>query len=293
MNVNRSQSALLPCGYVCLCRRPQILLLLSFVVSAIINMPRVGMTNESAPVPPIIVTTADEPTLVERLCAEYERIETITCEIRKTTVGGGRTVRMLSRVFYKKPDHIHVDNVAPAKRRIIADGKKFYYHEQGVSRGFSRPIAELTEEWLVSLRNIPGTPMEHLLRLKGTPETPLPATEEFPLRRGYQTEKLFVVLSCDNDGKLVRIEFFKSPEMKEKTAQYDYSVFQKAVDNCWISCLQKAVVFLPGDEDVTETRRIDNLEVNKPIADMMFRVDIFFKDVDFVDEFKDTYALPQ
>ena len=292
MNINRSQSALLPSRYVCLCRRSQILfLLLFFVVSAIINMPRVGMTNEFVFVPPVMATTADEPTLVERLCAEYERIETITCEIRKTTVGGGRTVRMLSRVFYKKPDHIHVDNVAPAKRRIIADGKKFYYHEQGVPRGFSRPIAELTEEWLSSLRNIPGTPMEHLLKLKAIQkEISLPGTKEFPLRKGYQAEKVFVVLSCDMEKRLIRIEFFDSAEMKEKTGQYDYSAFQKVDDNCWISCLQKAVIFLPDGETVTETRHITNFEANKPIADSMFNADIFFKDVEFVSEFDQTYT---
>lgn len=243
---------------------------------------------------------ANEPTLAQRLCAGFENIKTVTCEIRKTTTAGGKTVRMLSRVFYKKPDHIHVENVAPVKRRIIADGEKLYYHEEGLPHGFSRPIPELTEKWLSSLRNVPGTPMEHLLKLKQTAETSLPGTPELPLRKAYQTGKVFVVLSCDTEGRLTQIEFFKSPEMKEKTAQYEYSAFRKAADratrsargaagNCWMPCLHKAVVFMPDGEKVTETRRINNLEVNKPIADRIFAADIFFKDVDFVSDFSKTY----
>lgn len=138
--------------------------------------------------------------------------------------------------------------------------------------------------------------MEHLLKLKAIQkEISLHGTKEFPVRKGYQAEKVFVVLSCDMEGRLARIEFFGSAEMKEKVGQYDYSAFskgssgQEAAGNCWIPCLHKAVVFLPGGENVTETRRIDNLEVNKPIADMMFNAEIFFKDIDFVGEFKDTY----
>ena len=70
----------------------------------------------------LVEPSAEEPTLAERLCDRYEAIETITCAIRKTTRSPESTVRMLSRVHYRRPDHIHVENVSPVKRRIIADG---------------------------------------------------------------------------------------------------------------------------------------------------------------------------
>jgi outer membrane lipoprotein-sorting protein len=233
---------------------------------------------------------SDDQTLAQKLCSAYESIETVSCLIRKTTETPGTNIIMLSRVFYKKPDHIHVENVAPAKRRIIADGSKLYYHEEGVPRGFSRPIPELPPDWLVTLRNIPGTPMEHLLKLRNLKETAMPAEPDLPTRRSYQAERVFVILSCDAESRPTKIEFFKSSDMKEKVAQYTYSMFQKVSDNCSIPCLHKAVVSLPDGTQLTETRRIDNLEVNKPVAPNMFSADLFFKDIEFVPEFKNTYS---
>jgi outer membrane lipoprotein-sorting protein len=237
-----------------------------------------------------ISAKGEEQTLASKLCSAYESIETVSCQIRKTTESEGSSVTMLSRVFYKKNDLVHVENVSPAKRRIIADGKKLYYHEENVSRGFSRPIADLEPQWLTHLRNVPGTPMEHLIKLKTLQETRVPGTAEFPERRSYQSTKVFVVLSCDTNGRPARIEFYKTADMDKKTGEFNYSAYFKVSDNCWIPCLHKAVLFGPGGEQVTETRRIDNLEVNKPIADKMFSADLFFKDVDFVPEFKDTYS---
>lgn len=231
-----------------------------------------------------------EQTVAAKLFAAYEYIETISCQIRKTTDGSGSSVTMLSRVFYKKPDHIHVENVSPSKRRIIADGKKLFYHEETVARGFSKPISELEPQWLAHLRNIPGTPMEHLRKLIDIQENELPATPEFPVRKSYQAPKVFVVLSCDTNGCPVQFEFFKAPDMKEKTAQVNYSSFTKVSDSCWIPCLHKTIIFVAGGDKVTETRRIDNLEVNKPIADNMFSADLFFQDIEFVADFKDTYS---
>ena len=77
------------------------------------------------------VRAADDLSLVRKLCAAYKDIETITCEVRKTTKGSDQTMRMLSRVYYKKDRLIHVDNVTPKKRRIICDGKTLWYYEAG------------------------------------------------------------------------------------------------------------------------------------------------------------------
>lgn len=232
----------------------------------------------------------EEQTVAEKLLAAYDNIETISCQIRKTTDGGGSSVTMLSRVFFKKPDHIHVENVSPSKRRIIADGVKLFYHEETVPRGFSKPISQLEPEWLAHLRNIPGTPVEHLRKLADIKENQLEPTPEFPIRRSYQTPKVFVIISCDTNGCPVQFDFYKTSDMKDKTAQVNYSSFQKVSDNCWIPCLHKSVLFLPGGDKVTETRRIDNLRVNEPIADSMFSADLFFKKIEFVTTFRDTYS---
>ena len=64
-----------------------------------------------------------EPTLAEKLCSEYAKIESVSSEIQKTITTGGKSVKWLSRVFYRKDDRIHVENVTPEKRRIVADGK--------------------------------------------------------------------------------------------------------------------------------------------------------------------------
>ena len=127
-------------------------------------------SNQAPGTKPPAPSSQTSKTLAQRLCSNYSQIKTISCEIRKTTKGKGQTLRILSRVHYKFPNHIHVENVSPVKRRIIADGKDLYYYQERNSRGFSKPIDELSETWLTPLRNIPGTALEHLIPLCGIEE---------------------------------------------------------------------------------------------------------------------------
>lgn len=232
---------------------------------------------------------AEKQTLVEKLIAGYESIDTISCEIRKTSKGNEGTVRMLSRVYYKKRYLIHVDNISPTKRTILSDGKKLYYHVKGASKGFSKKIGELNQIWMDALNNIPATPMDHLNKLKDAPESILPPTDEYPVKRGYLTEKIFAVISCDQEMKPVKIEFFRSKEMKTLVAQYDYSAFKKAGNHCYIPTIHKAMLYLPDGKKATETRIINNLKINGDISNILFDPSIHFKGVKFVDEFKKTY----
>ena len=128
---------------------------------------------------------APAQTLAERILAGYDSIRSVSCEIRKDSEAGARKMRMLSRVYYEKPDRLHVDQPAPIPRRIVADGKTFYSYIDGDPKGFSRAIEKLNEEMLINLRKVPGTAMEHLMKLKGIVETNLEATAEFPERNGY------------------------------------------------------------------------------------------------------------
>jgi len=227
-----------------------------------------------------------EPTLAERLCAAYGVLTNVSCSIRKDTVSGLRHSRMLSRVHYQTPDRIHVDNTAPARRRIVCDGATLYYHDAALPKGFSRPVAQLDPDWLVMLRTVPGSPMEHLLRLKGVPEKALPATTEAPVRRGYETPAGFVVLSCDTSNRLARLEFFATPSMESRSAVYDYSGFEEVAPACWIPRLHKAVLTTAGVR-VEETRRLDALVVNQPPPPGLFDPAVFFQGVEFVPDFAD------
>ena len=187
-------------------------------------------------------------TLAERLLASYDPVKTVSCQVRKDSEAGGKTMRMLSRVYYEKPDRLHVDQPAPIPRRIVADGTTFYSYIEGDPRGFSRPVEKLSEEMLINLRKVPGTAMDHLMKLKGLAETNLPPTAEFAERKGYDTGKLFVVLSADATGRLARIEFFPTPAMTEASLRCDYSEFQDAGGGVCIPCLHVAVLKVGGVE---------------------------------------------
>ena len=236
----------------------------------------------------LLSNQASAQTLAERILASYDSVRSVSCEIRKDSEAGGKTMRMLSRVYYEKPDRLHVDQPAPIPRRIVADGKTFYSYIEGDPKGFSRPIEKLDEEMLTNLRKVPGTAMDHLLKLKGIAETNLEPTAEFTERKGYDTGRLFVVLSLDATGRLARIEYFSSPAMKETTLRCDYSDFQQVAGGLWMPCLHRSVLNLGGVE-TKETSRIDNLSVNQPIPPNLFVAGPFFKGVEFIDDFSKIY----
>ncbi|MFC1497151.1 outer membrane lipoprotein carrier protein LolA [Verrucomicrobiota bacterium] len=234
------------------------------------------------------IYSSSAETLVDKLLKSYEQIITVTCEVRRTTKSSAGKARFLSRVYYKKPDCIHIDNITPLKRRIVADGSRFYSYIEGDPKGFSRTVDKLNDKMLISLRKVPGTAMDHLLRLKETAEETLKPEQNFPVKKGYQADKNFVVLSLDAKGRLARIEFFNSSEMRNKTAQYDYSNFNEVLPDLWIPCLHHATARI-GDIESEETVRITNLTANKPIAKSLFIAAPFFKKVEFVDNFEDVY----
>jgi hypothetical protein len=212
----------------------------------------------------------------------------VTCEIRKDSESAGGKVRMLSRVYYQRPDRLHVENVTPLPRRIIADGTNLYSYITGDARGFCRPIDRLDDDMLAELRKVPGTATDHLLRLRGVAETVLDPTPEFPVRRGYAGDRAFTVLSLDATGRLARIEFFTAADLKQKRAQYDYSAFLPAAEGVWIPCLHRAELNLNG-ETARETVRVGNLSVDAPIPPSLFVAGPFFKGVKFVDSYEKVY----
>ena len=189
---------------------------------------------------------------------------------------------------YLKPDRLNVENILPVARRIVADGQTFYSYIQGDPKGFSRPVAQLNEEMTIQLRKVPGTPMDHLMRLRGAPETELPPAPDLPVRRGYALPKMFVVLGVDATGRLARVEFYTDARMQERTGYYNFRLFHEVLPGVWIPYLHEGHVVIQGHEN-TEVSRIMNYTVNQPLASNLFVAAPFFPSVEFVDEFEKIY----
>ncbi len=225
-------------------------------------------------------------TVRERLLKSYDAVDRLNCDIRRDIpMPDGQILRMLSRVYYQRPDRLHVENSSPVKRRIVSDGTVFRSYTDGAPQGFSRPVAELNEEMLRNLRMVPGSAANLLEILSESTETLLKSTAEFPVRAGYDNGKSFSVLNLDGQGRLARFEIFSSSAMTDRNTCTDFSAFQEVAPGAWIACLQQSKVSFMGVER-TETTRVDNLVANGEIPASLFVADAFFPGVEFVDSFE-------
>ncbi len=229
-----------------------------------------------------------ERTEVQSLIAEFKEINTVTCSVRKTTNSKEFSLRMMSRVHYKKGGFIHVENIAPSKRRIIADGKALYYHDATVKKGFSKPIEKLDADWSASLDTVPASPMEHLLKMLTLEQAPASEKITGGQKFTYHGDKHHIVMTLDDKHRVTSLEFFKDEELKTRYAAYTYTAFVKA-GNTWLAQTHKAELTLPDGSEVNEIRQFDNLAVNATIPAKLFDHDLFMKDVEFVDDFTETW----
>lgn len=237
-----------------------------------------------------ICSMTNAETRVDQLIVSYDSVKSVTCEVRKETEAkGGPKVRMLSRVHYEKEDKLHVETFSPIRRRIIANGKTLYSFIDGDPKGYKKPVEELDREWQISLRKVPGTPMDHLLRLKGVEEFELPAEKPFKSRFGYKVPNRYVVLCLDDLDRLARIEFYESENMADKAGTFDYSDYEELVPGAWFPMLVEGELEI-GGVTTTETTHIFNLHVNEPIAPDIFKAGNYFEEVEFASDFKDIYG---
>jgi len=224
--------------------------------------------------------------LADRICRRYEEaVTSVSCGIRR--IGGPAAV--VSRVYYKKPDRVNVENITPSKRRIVADGERLYYYEEGSRRGYSRAINDLTGDWLLSLRNIPGTPMRNILDLRALPEETLEGAGNFPMRRQYKAPQARVVLSCDAAERLLRLEFYRLNEPDTLMARYDYEDYSEAAPGCWIPLVHRTLVRMPDGKEFKETTKVESLTLNEPVSERLFAHGNFFQNIEFTDDFQKTY----
>ena len=232
-------------------------------------------------IPPM--TNAGEE--VDRLLGEYAKIETVTCQIRRTKEGGLGKMKFISRVYWTNKDQIHAEGIAPVKRRTIADGTRLFQYVEGDPKGFSRPIDELSEQMAISLRFVPGSAMDHLLRLKELEETVLEPLDNGEKCVGIAADSKYIVLSFDEANRLTGIRFYASNERKELQADYAYSAFSEVAPGVWIPFTQNVEIHGEG-VDFSEAVKIDNFVANQPIAGSLFIPGNFFdKKIDFVDDF--------
>ncbi len=236
----------------------------------------------------VLADVARAESVVERLIASYDAVESVQVEIRRDTQGPGGSGRRLSRVYFQRPDRLHVESVTPPRRRIVSDGEMFYSYIEGDPKGFARPVDALEGDWLISLRQVPGTPMDHLLRVRGIEEEPLAGTADFPVRVALRTDTRYVILNLDPQGRLARVEFFTDPSMSTLLARYEYEQYSEPLPSVWFPMLQKAGVIVDRRE-IVETTRLSNLAVNQSIPAPLFRHDTFFTGVVFTDNLDDIY----
>lgn len=228
-------------------------------------------------------------TLVDRMISSYDGVRTMQAEIRKDIKTGDMEVRKLSRVYFARPDRINVETFSPVKRRIVSDGTNFFSYMEGDPKGYSRPVAKLDNDWLISLRQVPGTPMDQLLRLKGLPEDSLPPGASAAVRRGYQASKVYVVLEASPEDRLLALEFYTGAEMTLRTARYEYSSYTELSPGVWIPLLHKAKLTQGGVES-EETTRVSNAVVNQPVPEGLFQAAAFFKGREFTENLEDIYG---
>lgn len=227
--------------------------------------------------------------VVEQLIAAYQAVERVQVEIRRDTVGPEGRSRRISRVYYARPDRLHVETVTAPRRRIVADGKRLFSYFEGDRRGFSRPIEQLDPKWLISLRQVPGSPMDHLLRLRGGIESEWPPEPPCARRVAVATVERYALLCLDEAGRLIRLHYYRDADRTIPVAQYRYEQFVEPVEAAPLALVQRATLYLPDGRAVEETTRLYGLTVNGDMPSGLFDASAFFREIDFSADFGELY----
>lgn len=226
-----------------------------------------------------------EETLAQKLLRQYRQIESASCDVRRDVTTSEGSIRWLSRVYFRQSNQLHAANAAPLPRLIIADGTMMYQHQSGAERGFRRLIADLDINMRINLERVPGTLMEHLIRLKDTPEIELNSSPEAAIRRAYDAEHVYAILEVDEQYRLHRMLFYNAQDQTKKTGKIRCESFQEVLPKVWIA-MQHSASFYLGENTVRERTRFTNYEVNIPIPEDTFSPDAHYADdIEWVDSF--------
>jgi hypothetical protein len=224
---------------------------------------------------------------VGKLLAAYDAVPQLSCELRRDVKpAGGDSVRFLSRIFFRRPDCLHAENLSPMKRRTVCDGRTLRQYTEGLPRGFSRPVAELEGEALTNLRMLPGSNANWLEPLKDFEETELPADGSAARRIACTAPgKAYAVLSFDGQGRWIRLEMFSGPDCANRLLLAEMSDFAEILPGTWLARRQTVELSMDGAVR-SETVRLDNLSATAPIPEAMFDAESFFPGVTFTDSYE-------
>ena len=253
---------------------------LFFLLLAVLLVPlQRSLADEPEPAP------ATPQTVAQRLYHAYDAVQTLSCDIRRDLpLPDGSTSRMLSRVLYAKPASLNSETFSPVKRRTVSDGIILRQHIEGLSKGFSRPVADLDPVMRENLLMVPGSNANLLKPLLDLPETLLPPEDGAPVRAAYATPTAYTVLSLDGEGRWTRIQVYSSPAMTDLLADQRFSDFEPVAPGAWIATRQETRLSLDGIA-ATGTTRITHLQPGIEIPAAAFDGAAFFPGIEFVDSF--------
>lgn len=209
---------------------------------------------------------------IEQLIAASAPIRSLRCETRRETEMNGARFVILSRVWFQRPDRLHVESAAPMPRRIVVDGTAIHKWVEGYPDGLRLPLAEAPEAELIQVRRVPGTAEEQLMRLRGLPALELPPTADFPVRRGFRppAPHPYTVVSLDAEGRVARVEFFESEQSERPRLRTDYSGWQRTPEGVWLAAVQRTTARTADGGEVVDTLRLSGFAVNIEIEPERF-----------------------
>lgn len=231
-------------------------------------------------------SAVESPTLVQELIAESAKVHSMRCDIRREVDVDGKLQASLSRVWFQRPNRLHVDAVSPTPRRIVVDGTNIYKWVKGQSKGVVLPLNDAPQAERIQVARVPATGQEYLLHVQDAPETELPSAPSFPVRRGYaQPEPLpFTVVAMNNQGRLGTIELYASAAMTNRLLKVVYSGWKEVADDIWLPGIQEITGYRHKDSVVFETLRASGIMINPAIPPNRFDPESWAADVEFVSQ---------
>jgi len=234
-------------------------------------------------------TTLAGNTTIDNIIKQYSKINSVSCVVSRTIAFNENETRLLSRVYYERPNKLHVQQTVPFDRRIVCDGTNFFYYIKGDPKGYSQPVDKLTEKQIIELQKIPGSSEDILYRLVNLKPKELTGNDEFPTQLAYTTTNDINIIIFINDKKLIqKIHFFKNKELTKLTSTYEYSNFIEAIPDVFVPTTHRMTINI-NDKERTETAKFSHYKANGPIPQSLFNAKPFFKGVEFVDSFKKIY----
>jgi hypothetical protein len=211
-------------------------------------------------------TRSDEPSesWIERLIAVHRPVETLRCDVRRERTMAGKTTTRLSRVWYARGDRLRVEGASPLPTRVLADGTTIYKWIEGNPHGVRWVLSDAPANEQQQVRQVPGTVEEYLLRLRGSHETLLPGTPEYPIRVACHLEAsdLRAILSLDPSNRLCHIEYVEETATQPRRMRIVFSNWTELRPGVFMPTLHRIHIEHDQRPPIDETVVISRVSVN-------------------------------